>query len=237
MKTAVFALIATTLAGTSQALVVQRADEATPLPIGPLKWRGPEGSDLEDINTKIGADHPGLSLFDGSMNFTSASSTLGAVPNEGDKFVNIDAELEARASLEARNDRYSTNCNQHRYGGVAVWDIDSGIRHLRSVSRCLVNARQCVRTTCNSYSAIVFCNDNHYDIDMACSHIANMASDGVRDCHWEIYNPLIGGVQRFNHDKAYNVILGNCGNFSPVGSLSKVYSASSWSSMARGKDL
>ncbi|KAM0334552.1 hypothetical protein ACHAQA_001582 [Verticillium albo-atrum] len=219
MKSALATIIVASLAGSAFAAAVdtrpqaapQETESVAPWPMGLLTWTGPvteggpevsyEGVDIEDIDRQIGADHPGLSLFDNSMSFAADDSVTG---------------VEQR-SLVRRQDRYDQLCGQQRFGSVVVWEIDNGIRHLRSVGRCGVQPRQCIRTTCNDRSAIVFCNDNTYAIDMACSHIANMANDSIARCYHNPFMPIIPGTQRFNANQGYNVILGECSFFSAGG--------------------
>lgn len=69
--------------------------------------------------------------------------------------------------------RYEQLCGQRRFGGVARWDIDAGVRHLRMASRSAVAACQCIRRVCNSYSAILFCSDNTYGLGFAYKRIAH----------------------------------------------------------------
>ncbi|KAL0939797.1 uncharacterized protein CTRU02_206407 [Colletotrichum truncatum] len=200
-------------------------DVSPPYPVGRLGWYGAvteggpavyyEGDDLTDIDAQIKSDHPEVSLFDGTMEFSDNSTAVG-VP-DGASFGGSEVVRLDERELETRDDRYRNECDKP-WGGITYWDLDKGVRHLRSVSRCVVQARQCIRTTCDGTSATVFCNDNTYAIDMACSHLANMIEDVVSGCVLTTVSAIFQpSAQRFNVDKGYNVITATCRFFSSSG--------------------
>ncbi|KAJ3954265.1 hypothetical protein N0V92_009238 [Colletotrichum tropicale] len=206
-------------------LAATEVDVATPHPVGRLGWYGAvseggpvvyyEGEDLNDINSQISAEHPNLSLYDGTMDFSDNTTAVG-VP-DGASFTSTEVVRLDERALEARDDTYRNECDKP-WGGITYWDLDKGVSHLKTVSRCVVQARQCIRTTCDGTSASVFCNDNTYAIDMACSHLANMIQDVVSGCVTTTVSGIFQpSAQRFNVNQRYNVITATCRFFSPSG--------------------
>ncbi|KAF6841495.1 hypothetical protein CPLU01_00626 [Colletotrichum plurivorum] len=226
MKASVATAILAYLAGTAMAAatdsgLTETTENVAPYPMGLIGWEGPlyeggpdvhyEGVDLEDIDRQIQADHPGLSLFDDSLNFPSRSQPDNFVGEEAFEEPTTAGHLQARQS-------WNTLCDLRQYGGVQILDAMSGVRHLRSVSnRCVVQARQCIRTTCNNSTAIVMCNDRTFAWSFTCSHIANVADAAVAFCMDGWSTPSIAACQRFHPTDGYNVIVGSCKYFSPSG--------------------
>ncbi|KXH67634.1 hypothetical protein CSAL01_07888 [Colletotrichum salicis] len=216
MKTILSALVAATMARITHASpvdtgLVARDESVIPYPIGLLGWEGPvtpggpdvyyEGADIETINTQILADTPEASIF---VNIT-------------------ESDVEKRAGhgsspIEARQ-AYSQTCGAGRWGLLSQIDIQTGINYLYNVGRCIVQARQCIRTTCDQDSAIAWCNDNTYAIDVPCSTVADFASLAMWECvNWrEIPFPNLPSTQRFHEAERWNIILSECGFFNPGG--------------------
>ncbi|KXJ86601.1 hypothetical protein Micbo1qcDRAFT_209014 [Microdochium bolleyi] len=189
-----------------------------PLPFAQMEWRGqleqggPEitiaGESLEHIDYLAQKEHDGLSIFNMSDNAAAEA-------------------LAVRSRLTRRN----PSCHDG-FGIADTGDINSGINHLRSVSRCRVRARHCVRTTCNNRSAIVLCNDRYSDLDIPCNTVADMAAS-IRQSCWQFeFCPIncnrpgcaphncpkskVSG-QQFSGDRGFNVILSLCSRFSSGG--------------------
>jgi hypothetical protein len=169
-----------------------------------------EGWDLEEVEAKAQAEY-GVSIFTN----TTADNTIVER-----------SSLAKRVSLAflrrstSNTDQESQNCNVHRWGLLAQFDISAGLSTLHNTDRCIVQARQCIRTTCHGNSAIVWCNDNHYALNYPCSTIANMAFNAQWGCYKppsELPYPGLESQQRFHDTEGWNVILGNCHMFSPNG--------------------
>lgn len=119
----------------------------------------------------------------------------------------------------------SQNCDVSRWGLVSHIGISKGTQHLHRVDRCIVQARQCIRTTCNDGDAIAWCNDNTYAINIRCSTVANMAFNAQWGCQQDqasLPYPNLRSTQRFHGSERWNVILADCGLFSPGGQPVKV---------------
>lgn len=61
-----------------------------------------EGEDLNDINSQISAEHPNLSLYDGTMDFSDNTTAVG-VP-DGASFTSTEVVRLDERALEARDD-------------------------------------------------------------------------------------------------------------------------------------
>ncbi|KAI8290659.1 hypothetical protein K4K56_007057 [Colletotrichum sp. SAR 10_98] len=101
-------------------LAATEVDVATSHPVGRLWWYGAvseggpvvyyEGEDLNDINSQISAEHPNLSLYDGTMDFSDNTTAVG-IP-DGASFTSTEVVRLDERALEARDDTvHSTKQN------------------------------------------------------------------------------------------------------------------------------
>ncbi|KXH48521.1 hypothetical protein CNYM01_11035 [Colletotrichum nymphaeae SA-01] len=204
-----------------------------PFPIGEAGWvgvleeGGPVvevwGSDLLDIEAKVQEEH-GTSIFNGTVDVNGTPATpevAAAFYNEAQK---------AKRSLEKRQVTdemilQAPNCFE-KWGKVDGFQVNTGVNNLRAVNGgCKVRARQCIRTQCVGEAAIALCNDNYYDLEVSCGHVADLAQAIAHDCIWvdicsdpkqpaHICKTWSAGQ---NFDGSHNVIVGNCGAVSSSG--------------------
>ncbi|KAF6802194.1 secreted protein [Colletotrichum musicola] len=189
-----------------------------PLPLGEIGWHGapvaggPEidvwGDSFEDIEAKIKAEYnPDFSIY---------LQDEQEAPGTSD-----DPAVAARDQLERR--ARNRNCDK-RFGEVVAYYAEQATNNLRRINgnSCKARARHCVRTQCVDGAAVGMCNDNHHDIDIACTTIADFAAEIQRGCYrtepqcdahgncvvspWRSYT--VGQI--FSDHLTWNVIVGHC---------------------------
>ncbi|KAH7353391.1 hypothetical protein B0T11DRAFT_356454 [Plectosphaerella cucumerina] len=196
-------------------------ESGPPLPMGEIGWEGSVipggplvkiwGADLDDIEAKIKKDHPDFSMF-------------LDVPNEADPVES--SENPAVEAVDALEKRRNGNCDS-RFGKADVGYYNDGVHNLRRINgnRCVARARTCIRTQCVRTSAIGLCNDNHHEITVQCTDIANMADTIRLHCGFSRW-PLVCAPgrpcqilehwthgQEFANSGNWNVLAGSCGYF------------------------
>ncbi|KAK1491381.1 hypothetical protein CCUS01_03166 [Colletotrichum cuscutae] len=167
-----------------------------------------------DIEAKVQEEH-GTSIFNGTVDVDGTPAT----PEVAAAFYN--EAQNAKRSLEKR----APNCFE-KWGKVDGFQVNTGVNNLRAVNGgCKVRARQCIRTQCVGEAAIALCNDNYYDLEVSCGHVADLAQAIAHDCIWvdicsdpkqpaHICKTWSAGQ---NFDGSHNVIVGNCGAVSSSG--------------------
>ncbi|KAH7347503.1 hypothetical protein B0T11DRAFT_359937 [Plectosphaerella cucumerina] len=186
-----------------------------PLPLGEIGWEGvvtpggPSvkvwGASFEDIEAKIREDYPEFSIYEEEEQTGPETSPV--------------PEVVTRAALEKRQ-RY---CDP-RFGRVMPHYIDQCISALRRINgnNCWARARHCIRNQCINGGAVGMCNDNHHDINIPCTRVADMAANIRQNC-WEVDTACKAGQGCWgeNHTTfgqlfdagGFNVIVGQCGFF------------------------
>ncbi|KAL0943370.1 uncharacterized protein CTRU02_201256 [Colletotrichum truncatum] len=189
-----------------------------PQPLGELGWEGvitpggPKvevwGSSFEDIQAKIQVEHPKFSIY---------THEEQAAPE-----TSADPAVVARSKLERR---WGRRVCDNRFGVVMPYFAEQAANNLRRINgnSCKARARTCIRTQCVGGAAIGICNDNHHQIDVPCTGVADMARHIYQNC-WELDTDCKAGRgcegsnhvtfgQLFSDHHTWNVIVGQCGYF------------------------
>ncbi|WYZ41285.1 hypothetical protein EsH8_V_000180 [Colletotrichum jinshuiense] len=178
----------------------------------------------KEIEAQVQEKQPGASIFSGPVDHD------GIPPSEEAATAWIN---EARNVLDTLQKRWGPPLCINKWGKVDGFRVNTGINNLRGVSGgCKVRARQCIRTQCiGGDAAIALCNDNYYDLEVSCGHVADLAWDLAKECVWTEWcdgGPKVPGhdcrtlVAGQIFDGTHNVIIGNCVAVSPSGQPVKV---------------
>ncbi|KAL2882645.1 hypothetical protein SGCOL_001849 [Colletotrichum sp. CLE4] len=198
-----------------------------PFPIGQAGWvgvleeGGPVvevwGSDLLDVEAKVQEAHS-ASIFNGTVDVEG----IPATPEVATAFYN---EAQNRQNAKRSLEKRAPHCFE-KWGKVDGFQVNTGVNNLRAVNGgCKVRARQCIRTQCVGEAAIALCNDNYYDLEVSCGHVADLAQAIAHDCIWVdiCFDPKQPAhtcktwSAGQNFDGSHNVIVGNCGAVSSSG--------------------
>ncbi|OTB10855.1 hypothetical protein K445DRAFT_27191 [Daldinia sp. EC12] len=178
------------------------------------------------ISAEVIGNHPGLPSGYSFANITWIGKVFengSDVSITGSSMENIEGQIReinpdfswgiqshVKPAIPIQNDETHLTCDPNNIWWAQVFRINEGIEYLKGIKgRCHVGPgpRVCTRVSCSYKSAISWCNDNSYGIDIDCSLWSQYAQDIVDACQTHDASSRVRG-QKFRDNDKWNMLVG-----------------------------